>query len=218
MTTIISNPIYRPKLAENDGTDIGNVDVASIASGDNNIGNVDVVTMPTTDVQGDTAHDASDSGDPVKVGGKAESTLPSAVADGDRVNGWFDLFGRQVVMPIVANATKGSTVSMGAGDGTKSDEIDLPARVVILTKVILDFSNHYRANTISIERENSSGTLQQYIIDTTDKINDTGYIEIPCYVPCTASDKIEINVTNTASKASELDWRIEYFDPSPPSS
>jgi hypothetical protein len=34
------------KLAANDGVDIGNVDVASIAAGDNNIGNVDVVTLP----------------------------------------------------------------------------------------------------------------------------------------------------------------------------
>lgn len=33
-------------LDANDGTDIGNVDVASIAAGDNNIGNVDVVTLP----------------------------------------------------------------------------------------------------------------------------------------------------------------------------
>ena len=35
------------KLAANDGVDIGDVDVASIAAGDNNIGNVDVVTLPS---------------------------------------------------------------------------------------------------------------------------------------------------------------------------
>ncbi len=34
------------KLAANSGVDIGDVDVASIAAGDNNIGNVDVVTLP----------------------------------------------------------------------------------------------------------------------------------------------------------------------------
>ena len=34
------------KLAANDGVDIGNVDVASIAAGDNNIGNVDIVSVP----------------------------------------------------------------------------------------------------------------------------------------------------------------------------
>ena len=36
------------KLAANSGVDIGDVDVTSIAAGDNNIGNVDVVTLPAT--------------------------------------------------------------------------------------------------------------------------------------------------------------------------
>ncbi len=35
------------KLAANSGVDIGDVDVLSIAAGDNNIGNVDIVTVPT---------------------------------------------------------------------------------------------------------------------------------------------------------------------------
>jgi hypothetical protein len=35
------------KLTANSGVDIGDVDIASIAAGDNNIGNVDIVTMPT---------------------------------------------------------------------------------------------------------------------------------------------------------------------------
>src|SRR3989304_2155065 len=35
------------KLAANSGVDIGDVDITSIAAGDNNIGNVDIVTLPT---------------------------------------------------------------------------------------------------------------------------------------------------------------------------
>lgn len=38
------------KLTANSGVDIGDVDILSIAAGDNNIGNVDVVTMPTITV------------------------------------------------------------------------------------------------------------------------------------------------------------------------
>ena len=48
---------------------------------------------------GDIAHDAADSGNPVKVGGVADTTEPTAVADGDRVNFLSDLNGKQVVMP-----------------------------------------------------------------------------------------------------------------------
>lgn len=47
-------------------------------------------------VFGDVAHDAVDSGNPLKIGGKASSSAPSAVADGDRVNAYFDLNGRLV--------------------------------------------------------------------------------------------------------------------------
>lgn len=48
-------------------------------------------------VQGNVAHDAVDSGNPVKVGGKARSSAPSDVANGDRVDAYFDLKGRPVV-------------------------------------------------------------------------------------------------------------------------
>lgn len=48
-------------------------------------------------VIGDVAHDAADSGAPLKLGGYAAATAPSAVSSGDRVNAWFDNYGRLVV-------------------------------------------------------------------------------------------------------------------------
>lgn len=82
------------KLAANSGVDIGDVDILSIAAGDNNIGNVDIVTMPnvtlaagtnTNEVVGDVAHDAVAAGNPLRVGAKAETALSgiTLVADGD---------------------------------------------------------------------------------------------------------------------------------------
>lgn len=56
-----------------------------------------VGSMP---VSGDVAHDVADSGSPQKVGFKALSTLPSAVATGRRANAISDLFGRQLVAQI----------------------------------------------------------------------------------------------------------------------
>jgi hypothetical protein len=61
---------------------------------------------PLTDTQlratplsmlGDVAHDAADSGSPIKIGGKAFTSTPTPVADADRVNAQFDEYGRQVV-------------------------------------------------------------------------------------------------------------------------
>ncbi len=48
----------------------------------------------------DVAHDAADSGNPVKTGAKAANTFPTAVANNDRTNNLSDLFGRQLVAHI----------------------------------------------------------------------------------------------------------------------
>ena len=45
-------------------------------------------------VVGDIQNDAIDSGAPIKVGGKANTLRPTAVASGDRVNAFFDELGR----------------------------------------------------------------------------------------------------------------------------
>ena len=72
------------KLGANSGVDIGDVDVTSCA---NTTGNV--------------AHDSADSGNPVKIGGKAynqDGTTPgTAVAEGDRTHFITDVYGRQFV-------------------------------------------------------------------------------------------------------------------------
>lgn len=49
---------------------------------------------------GDVAHDAADSGNPVKVGMKAANAFPTAVANNDRANAISDLWGRQMVTHI----------------------------------------------------------------------------------------------------------------------
>lgn len=49
-------------------------------------------------IGGNVAHDAVDSGNPIKVGGRAVIGTPTAVVQTqDRVDGWFDEWGRQIV-------------------------------------------------------------------------------------------------------------------------
>lgn len=55
------------------------------------------------------AHDAVDSGDPLKIGGKASTDAPTAVSVGDRVNAWFDLNGRLMVKNDQSLPTGAST-------------------------------------------------------------------------------------------------------------
>lgn len=60
----------------------------------------DCSTANPMPVAGPVAHDAVDSGNPVKIGGKAASALPTAVANADRADVLTDLFGRQLVAHI----------------------------------------------------------------------------------------------------------------------
>ncbi len=72
----------------------------------------------TLSVQGGTVHDAVDAGNPLKIGGRASTDEPTAVAIGDRVNAWFDTFGRLVTVPGHANPELPSSVTASASGTT----------------------------------------------------------------------------------------------------
>ncbi len=48
---------------------------------------------------GELAHDAADSGNPLKIGGVARSSEQAVVANADRVQAAFDLVGKQIILP-----------------------------------------------------------------------------------------------------------------------
>ena len=79
--------------------------------------------MATTDpgTAGNIAHDAVDSGNPVKIGGYASSASPAVVAAGDRVDQWYSLRGALVIAAHAASGADGqSTVInlLDAADGS----------------------------------------------------------------------------------------------------
>ncbi|MHC5062108.1 MAG: hypothetical protein ACYTFK_13670, partial [Planctomycetota bacterium] len=80
------------------------------AGGDVNIGDIHASITTDVAVSGDVAHDAVDSGNPVKIGGHARTSQRTAVANGDRVDGAFDEFGQQVQAGFLwASRTQGTT-------------------------------------------------------------------------------------------------------------
>lgn len=54
-------------------------------------------------VVGSVSHGSTDSGNPVKVGGKANDTAPATVAAGQRVDAWYDRRGRALVAASLAS-------------------------------------------------------------------------------------------------------------------
>ena len=65
---------------------------------------------------GTVAHDSPDSGNPVKIGGIADTTIPAAVADGDRVNAAFDVHGRQFVRGAHQGAGRWTAIHVPAAN------------------------------------------------------------------------------------------------------
>jgi hypothetical protein len=67
------------------------------------------------------AHDAADAGNPLKIGGYASSTVPTAVsASADRVNAWYTLNGAAVV----ANAdpcSRGTKITIPISQATSTE-------------------------------------------------------------------------------------------------
>lgn len=88
----INTKFFRARMTSyTSGTATGRAEFATSPSAMPSIGTY------TTINGGNQAHDAVDSGNPVKIGGKANSAAPAAVAALDRVDAWYDLRGQAVV-------------------------------------------------------------------------------------------------------------------------
>lgn len=98
--TVMDTPTASPAGTDNPQlVSLNGTTLPSLAAGANNIGDVDVVSMPTgasaAQLQGDVAHDAANSGNPVQVGLEAiaHGANPSAVAAGDRTKAYANRAG-----------------------------------------------------------------------------------------------------------------------------
>jgi len=90
-------------LADQTGTD-------SVDEGDIGLVRMTLDRRILTSESGDVAHDGVDAGEPVKVGGKALTAEPTAVAANDRVNAMFDIYGRQITRGVLREM-KGSQIT-----------------------------------------------------------------------------------------------------------
>lgn len=150
------------KLAANSGVDIGDVDVTSVG------GNVTVVQATASNmnaqVVGEVAHDGADSGNPVKIGGKATTDMTglTAVANADRAQLLVDTLGRPIVMPYAPheNLVRGSTSDIT--DTTRTSVIAAGAANVktYITHILVMNSHASQGTWVNIE----DGTTTKYTI------------------------------------------------------
>ena len=119
---------------------------------------VDVISMPTVTVDlgtdndvvvaGDIAHDAADSGNPIKVGAKAiaHGTNPTAVAADDRT----DLYANRAGVPFVIGGHPNIKTLRANYDAAKTNEAIITIAgglKIVVTKISVTASN---ANTVNV--------------------------------------------------------------------
>jgi hypothetical protein len=117
----------------------------------------DQSTLP---VGGNVAHDAVDSGNPTKVGGKAVSSEPAAVSAADRTNFITDLVGKLITLPYAnpENFVSGAITSAMTGT-TSTSLIAAPASGLRNYITQITVSNaHATVGTDIIIQDGSGGT------------------------------------------------------------
>lgn len=104
---VAGDSITSVKATANSGVDIGDVDVTSIAAGDNNIGNVDIVTMPAVVVTSITNSIAATIIDSTGIGYSGSNPLPTTL--------------------VSSSVT--STIAVGAITHDTADDGDAPLKI-----------------------------------------------------------------------------------------
>jgi hypothetical protein len=123
-------------------------------------GRAHIYSDQTLVVGGNVAHDAADSGNPIKFGGKARQTNPTAVADGDRVDAMLDDVGRfvpvdQNVRDNIADAEQSYTTT------TEAAVLSAAGSGVFLDLKEILITNTSASNvTVSI-RDATTGTIRR---------------------------------------------------------
>lgn len=120
-------------------------------------------------VSGDVAHDAADAGEPVKIGGKAETTEPAVVADADRVNAWFDEYGSMSANKRhVVNASETPTnivTAYNTTNETQTSDAITRKRGCLYADVVLELSRNGVPTNIEIFIEGIDSSEAHHVVN-----------------------------------------------------
>jgi hypothetical protein len=111
-------------------------------------------------VQGSAAHDAVDAGNPHKVGVKARTADPTAVAASDRVDAYGDTLGRLVVAPYALHENLISGATPAVTDTTSTSVLAAAGAGVrnYVTQVTVT-NSHATVGTVVTITDGSGGTV-----------------------------------------------------------
>ena len=165
---------------------------------------------------GNVAHDAADSGNPVKVGGRATATAPAAVAAGDRSDFFTDTFGSQrVIIADSAGAVLDYTTPALVAGGTAADAALTAAPVTVGGRAANANPTAMSANGDVVNaqydlygRQITRETLRETkSVATTTITSSTTETTIVAAVASTFNDIFRILINNTSDTATTVTIR-----------
>lgn len=168
---------------------------------------VSIAAAVTTATAGDVAAGASDSGNPVKIGGIAKSAEPTALTTGQRAQAYTDLVGKLIVLPYAnpENFVSGAITSAMTST-TSTSLIAAPAGSLrnYITQITVS-NSHATVGTDIIIQDGSGGTTL-YVIPAAPAFGGAVVVfPTPLRQPTTATAIYCANVTtgsNTKVSAS----------------
>lgn len=146
----------------------GSWTVAATQSGAWNIGTVTTVSTVTAvtsitntvTIAGDVASGSSNSGNPLQAGGRAASTVTTAVTDGQRVSMQMDLHGRVVTTPGGDRALiTQNTVTLTAST-SETTLLSAGGSGVFLDLMMLSCTNTASSSNVITVRDATAGTMR----------------------------------------------------------
>jgi hypothetical protein len=147
------------------------------------------------------AHGATDSGEPVKVGGKAYSAEPTPVTNAQRANFITDLVGKQIVLPYAnpENFVSGAITTAMTGTTTTS-LLAAPAAGLrnYITTIVVSCA-HATVGTDIIIQDGSGGTTLMTIPAAAVYGGAVVNLPVPLRQPTTATAIFCANVTTGSS-------------------
>lgn len=173
---------------------IGTINIASAQT-------LATVTTVSTLTGGGVAHDGADSGNPIKVGGRAVSAEITAVANNDRTDFLTDLVGKLIVLPYAnpENFVSGAITTAMTGTTTTSLIAAPAAGLRNYITTIICSNAHATVGTDIVIQDGSGGTTLLTIPAAAVYGGAVVTLPTPLRQPTTATAIFCANVTTGAS-------------------
>lgn len=159
------------------------------------------VSLATNTPVGNVAHDAADSGAPIKTGGRARTTEITAVATDDRVDSIHDKVGKQIVLPYsIPESFVSGAITTAMTATTSTSLVAAPGAGLrnYITTIIVS-NSHATVGTDVIIQDGSGGTTLMTIPAAAVYGGAVITLPTPLRQPTTATAIFCANITTGAS-------------------